>query len=294
MKSVISSTYDNIYFYLLPITVWAWNKIGVDAICFMPDKPSRYNYNKYLEWAERSMLIHNTILKQGLKCEFKYFISDDDKQATYAQCSRLFAACLPELNEDEVLISGDVDMAVFGEYLKLKNGDFDIFGNDLCPGKQFPICFISASVKKWRKAFDLELGFNISTSAINNSLTELKIKTYQQCLDELLGNITAEHFRGNYWGKDQETAYNEISSSPVSKYYHSRARQGTQFADNRVDRDDINWRSYVNENLVDAHLWRNGYEEQNHKNIIELLTTMYPNDSFEWLETYRNEYLKLL
>lgn len=272
MKAVISSTYDNLYYFFLPITVYCWNKIGIDVICFMPGKPSRYNYNKYLEWAERSMLIHNTILKQGLRCEFKYFISDDDKQATYAQCSRLYAAAIYELDENEILITGDVDMAVFK--VPPHKDCFTIWGSDLVPQGQYPICYATASVKEWRNAFEL------------NGIT------YQQALDRLLENDNCQDFRACRWSVDQEQLYLKLTG--INTVEIPRSNGQNQFAQNRVDRDDSFWRDRLNLSIIDAHLWRNGYEEQNHKNIIELLTTMYPNDSFEWLETYRNEYLKLL
>lgn len=73
-----------------------------------------------------------------------------------------------------------------------------------------------------------------------------------------------------------------------------RARPGTQFAANRVDRDDINWRAYVNDDLVDAHLWRPGYTDENFANIMELLTMKYPNEDFTWLRTYNEQYKNLL
>jgi len=214
---------------------------------------------------------------KGNKCY--YFNSPKHKEATYAQCSRLYGACL-DLPEDEVLIVGDVDMGVFSIDW-LKNGfttgsDFTIFGADLVPKGQIPMCYISGNVKEWRNVF------------------ELNSKTYQQCLDDLLGHIETEHFRGNYWGKDQETAYNKIDKNGSAVYYFDRARPGTQFADNRVDRDDINWRSYVNNELVDAHLWRNGYEDGNFQNILELLTMKYPQEDFTWLVNYTNEYKKMI
>jgi len=111
-------------------------------------------------------------------------------------------------------------------------------------------------------------------------------------LDLLLGGIETENFRGNYWSKDQEELFNIFNKTPHVEA--PRARPNTQFANHRVDRDDTNWRAYVNDDLIDAHLWRDGFTEQNHANIMELMRMKFPNEDFTWLDAYRNEYLKLL
>ena len=267
-KAVISSTYNDIYLWNIPLVTWAWNRLGVDVICFMPTM-------KFGKEAPKIDLINKTLDELGIwSRRFYTFKSPEHKEATYAQCSRLYGACL-DLPENEVLITGDVDMAVFKVPLYGGTG-MGIVGLDLVPKEQVPICYIYGTVKEWRNRF-----------GING-------KTYQQCLDDLLGDIEADHFRGNYWGKDQEEAYNKILGGSGHSTQIPRARPGTQFASNRVDRDDINWRAYVNDDLVDAHLWRPGYTEENFANIMELLTMKYPNEDFTWLRTYTEQYKKIL
>lgn len=262
MKSVISTTYDNQYLFFLPIVTWCWNKIGVDVICFLP-APKVSDMNKLF-------LVTNAMAQDGMEFKGYYFNAPEHKQATYSQCSRLYGACL-DLSEDELLITSDVDMAVFTLPPYMNN--LTVFGSDLVPDGQYPMCYVSGSVKQWRDAMNLHN------------------KTYQQCLDELLGDIECDHMRGNYWGKDQQTLWENIKGKAT---LFTRARQGTQFASHRVDRDDINWRAYVNEDLIDAHLWRPGYAEGNFENIMELLTMKYPDDDFTWLKNYNQQYKQLL
>lgn len=271
MKAIVSTTYDDKYLFFLPIITWCWNRLGVDVICFVP-KPSLVD-------ADKVLLINQTCGFNKLLVECHYFECPEHKEATYAQCSRLYASAL-DLPEDEVLITSDIDMAVFEIPPLPSNGKgFAVFGTDLVPGGQYPMCYITATQFEWRKAFNP---------------SQL---VYQKCLDNLLGNIDCESFRGNYWGKDQETAWMKImdyAGQGEWRHLFDRARPGTQFASQRVDRDDINWRSYCGPALIDAHLWRPGYEENNFNNILELLHLQYPEDDFKWLIDYRSEYIKLI
>lgn len=260
MKAIISSTFDDTYLFYLPITTWLWNKLDVDVICLMPSP------NKE-EWLKL-----NTVQEYS-NAELHFFDAPEHKKATYAQCSRLYGACL-DMSESEILVTSDVDMAVFKIPL-YEEGAFTIFGSDLVPRNQYPMCYISAEVAYWRKVF------------------QINGKSLQRCLDELLGDIECKNMRGNYWAKDQEEAHSRISKYAQVNHVN-RARPGTQFSDHRCDRDDVNWRSYVNGDLIDAHLWRPGFEANNFNNIMELLKLKYPNDNFDWIISYRDEYIKFV
>ncbi len=289
MKAVISSTYDSKYLYFLPITVFCWNKLNVDVICFMPDL---YLDGANLEEEEKLDLIGKVCKEQGLKISYNTFSAPEHKEATYAQCSRLYGACL-DLPEDEVLVTSDIDMAVFSGLIdvmgRINSDDYTknmmtVLGKDLVPEGQIPVCYTWASVKEWRKAFIYIYG--------KGAYDTEGVKTYQQYLDLLLGDIETENFRGNYWSKDQEELFKIFRKTPHVE--SNRSNGQNQFAQNRVDRTDTNWRAYVNDDLIDAHLWRDGYTEQNHANIMELMRMKFPFEDFTWLENYRSEYLRLL
>lgn len=284
MKAVISTTYSDTYLYFLPITVFCWNKLNVDVICFMPLDMSDGERNLKFGFIEGVMD------KQGMKYQVELFDAPEHKEATYAQCSRLYGACL-DLPEDEIICIGDVDMLPFQA---LKNcidnsivefGDMiNVLGIDLVPEGQTPMCYAWGSVKQWRKAYQYAYG--------KGYYDKDYFKTYQEHLDLLLGDIDCENMRGNYWCKDQQEL-NSMLKKAV-KVEHLRAREGTQFAKARVDRTDTNWRSYVNDELIDAHLWRDGFTDANFANILELLTMKFPDEDFTWLENYNSEYKKLL
>lgn len=283
MTAVISTNYDLKYLYFLPICVWAWNKLGVKVVCFVPY--SDYMGSEAINQIP-AQIMRDSLVKYKLDCELYYFKAPAHKQATYAQCSRLYGACL-DLPEDEVLITGDVDMAVFEGMKWLLNPNFNdkqfdnivndvmcIWGVDLVPKNQFPMCYARATVKIWRDKM------NISG------------RNYQECLDDLLGGIEAEHFRGNYWGKDQETLF--ASGYNIAVLEIGRAKEGTQFATKRYDRDDSFILDRLSPDTIDFHMNRPGYEPKNFEIILKIFQYHYPKEDFTWLVNYTNEYRNLI
>lgn len=270
MKVVISSTYDDLYLFFLPIVAWSWNKIGVDVVCMLPHLNSAENNAKI-------DLILSQKVNKVLNIEWRSFEAPEHKLATYAQCSRLYASALEELAENETLITGDIDMAVFnGEYFnQANNGQINVFGADLVPPSQYPICYISMPVKTWREVMWITPGVPI-----------------QKYLDQLLAHLECEHFKGNYWAKDQETVYNYLTAQAWPIIKHFRAKHPHSFATRRADRDG--WPDAPPPDIIDAHLPRPGYTDENFAKIIKLFQDIYPNEDFAWMIQYRNEYLKTL
>lgn len=119
---------------------------------------------------------------------------------------------------------------------------------------------------------------------------QIKGRSYQQCLDDLLRGIETENFRGNYWAKDQETAYNHLENFPHLRI--SRAYPGTQFATRRTDRDS--WPVNIPLDIIDAHLPRPGYVAVNFNKIYQLFHTMYVNEDLRWMLEYYTQYTKLM
>lgn len=269
MKAIISTTYDSKYLFFLPITTFLWNKLGVDVICFVP-------YSDYMGAEAKNQIpaqiMRDSLVRYNLRCELHYFKAPEHKQATYAQCSRLYGACL-DLPEDEVLVSSDIDMGLF-QVPPYIDG-FTIFGSDLTPPNQYPMCYISAKVKDWRNAFGLHN------------------KTYQQALDELLAHEECEHFRGNMWGRDQETSYNKISQNQ-SLHLVKRAKDGTQFASKRYDRDNSFILDRLSPDMIDYHFNRPGYEDANFDIIMKIIEFHYPHEDLTWMKEYQQQYKKLL
>lgn len=265
MKCVLSCTDNDLYLFNLPFAIYSWWKLGIDVMVIVPnDLLSSPKYH----------LIRETLGMHDGVGHWYNFSAPKDKEVTYAQCSRLYATAFG-VASTEVLITSDSDMAVFNcEFWKQfeDNGWINLIGVDLVPEEQVPMCYISMPSVAW------------------SNVMRTRGKTLQQCLDELLGGVECDNFRGNYWGKDQETAYDYISQHNDLIHMHKRASPGTQFATRRADRDG--WQ--VTPDIIDAHLPRPGYIDENFAKIVDLFATMYPEDSTHWMYRYRDSYLKLM
>lgn len=269
MIAVISSNYDDKYLWNIPLVTWGWNRLGVDVICFLPQlfRDGKIQNNA----GDKLDLIESVINEKELNIKYHTFDCPEHKEATYTQCSRLYGGCL-DLPEDEILVTSDVDMFVF-EKPPYKGG-FTIFGADLVPEKQYPMCYVSATVYDWRAAFQLDG------------------KTYQSCLDELLSNIESTSMRSDYWAKDQEEIFNKISKYPEVNLI--KRTDGSPFATKRLDRDDSYILDRLNTPVYDYHLNRPGYENDNFEIILKVLSFYFPHEDFGWLISYNEKYKQLL
>ena len=270
MTAVISTDYNDKYLWYLPLTVWAWNKIGYNVICFMPYK----NTGNTFMHVSRTL----TELPKGFNNVIYNFEAEEHKAATYCQVSRLLACCIEDLSMQEQLVVSDIDMLFLSkDYIKPASfGIIDIYGADLTPNNQFPMCYLSATVQSWRAL--------------------LKEKnTYQQYLDEIVGSIECQDFRGCQWSLDQDLIHRLITNSETVDYVgHNRTNGQNQFSTKRYDRDDAYILERLNPDTIDYHMNRPGYEDKNFETILTILKYHYPLEDFTWLEIYNQKYKQLL
>jgi hypothetical protein len=269
--AVISIDDNPTYSFFAPIAAWCWRKLNIETICIVVSELNSEN-----GCPASAAFVWRYLEAQKHHAEY-LFVKSADRKATYAQVSRLFAAARYWLKEDDILITSDVDMATFStDFHQVNPKGFLVFGYDLTPTDQTPMCYVTAPVWKWRAAF------RITSQFISDRL------------GEELDHEQMENMRGCIWSRDQELMHRTVSEDPELVKI-PRARPGTQFATHRVDRDDVNWRAYpIPGRLIDAHLWRPGYTEENFSKILELFMTMYPEENFEWMVEYKNEFIKLI
>lgn len=260
--AILSSTHDPMYQFFIPIVAYSWQKLGYYPFIFTPPK-NDINESKRLVLALKYMRGSATL--GTIEC-------NKESAATYMQSARLCGGAIKRVQDDEQIVVGDIDMAVFAPP-PVADNQFCIFGADLVPQGQLPMCYISAPKRLWRQHFT-------------------QGRSVQQTLQAWLGDVQCENMRGNYWAFDQEKAYNTIMST--NPRLINRARQGTQFAENRIDRDDAYWEERLSIDIIDAHLWRPGYTEENAQKIAKLFEYMYQDNRHDWIIEYAEKYRKLV
>lgn len=256
----LSCTDNNLYSFFLPIVTWSWKQLGYESIVFVPDK-----------WSPqfRLALEHCPESTRFVKLDIA-----EDREVTYFQCARLYASALDFIEDSDTIITSDVDMVVFSKYFEqFSDGKLHIAGHDICPPNQYPICYIGMPAKAWRTVFHIR-----------------EKDTPYTMLHKLLGQIQCENMRGNYWAKDQETAYNCISLFASTAIFHDRSYAHHPTASNRADRDG--WMDYF-DGMIDAHLPRPGHIEENWIKVRRLLLQAYPHLDTGPLDEYREQFCKL-
>lgn len=264
MRAIISCTNDPLYSYFLPIVAYCWNKLGVKVIAFTPNICSEAT-----SFAMQKMNFNNENKNQSYGV-----IADENKAPTYSQLSRLMAWAINDIGDDEVIYTSDCDMLNFKLPPHDDSFDFTVWGSDLTPSTQYPVCYVGAKKKIWKQFF--QVGDN----------------GYQGALDYHLGDIKCEHMRGNYWSFEQELIFNTLQHANCKLIPRSNGQN--QFATHRVDRTDLHYKDRLDHDIVDAHLWRPGYSDENFQKILELLQFFYPNENFNWIMEYTNAYKQLL
>src|SRR5882762_6801181 len=147
MIAILSCTADDLYLFNLPFAVYSWKQIGVECMVFFPGM-DLYKHDEKID----------LVIANCPTASFWPVACPKDKEATYMQCARLYAAALGHLYADDILITSDADMCVFDPefwYDYKFNSAFNIIGVDLVPTGQVPMCYLSASVQKWKKVMEI-------------------------------------------------------------------------------------------------------------------------------------------
>lgn len=280
--AVFSTTIDPLYSFFVPLVAYCWDYLGINSICFRPfvagtdmRNPATNNpiydlINKY---------------KPGSLHMKRIAVPSEYLHATWMQNVRLLAACSEILQDYDMLITSDVDMAVFTDDMLPDDKDnIRVFGVDLVPADQYPMCYIAMKVSNWRRVMSLKSG----------DYYELHLKELTKDMD------VNQQTRGNQWGFDQGLAWSRIidfigKNDDVAVEQVKRGTihgNGQGPALHRMDRDG--WSVPEGSAIFDAHLPRPGYEHNNFYKIYSLFNEMFPGEDLRWMIEYRNEFVKRL
>ena len=263
--AVISTDFGHLYSFFMPITAMLWkNHIGFDTISILIGNQDIWNKRK------EGKLIYEETMKYSSKIKFLPVVPKM-KSASTAQVSRIFASAHTEINDDDYLLSADVDM--FPLHKKWFNEQDDSKRLHIRNAqhwknvKRFAICYVGGKAITWREIM------NIRQDGIFNEMKRvIKTKDVDWRYDER--TLTKNILSWDGWKKDVQL----INKAPYSGIYRANGNF------------DGNKRTIVNN--VEAHVWRPGYMGANWINVMRLLKTVCTPEEVSAVKIYRREYCK--
>ena|ERR1700760_1141998 len=256
---VVSTNYDDKYLFYLPIIHYAWNKIGWDVICMMPNVDSKKK---------------DFVLSQ-ITCGLIIIPFDCSKEneVLYTQCSRLYAGNLA-VPEYEVLLTSDIDMLPLSNYWNPEPDKITAYGKDLSD-EHYPICYVAASPQKWREIMSL-------TGNVTMDM-DCDLDHYTSVFD-------------NHWVIDQEILTTALSVYHNEIVYVDRGKSPhSDYPIGRIDRSA--WvASHKETERIDCNLLRPGFTSENWPTILkEIKDNLNPTeDELQWLIQYCQQYISTL
>jgi hypothetical protein len=257
-KYIVLSVNDNPdYLYFTPLVCWAWRKIGWEPIIM----------------AEVGVL-SKPYIDLALKESIRLKKPEDYRSDTITQISRLYASCIPNLQDDDYLMTGDIDMIPLSDYWK-PHEEITVWGHDLTGYGHYPICYIGMQAQKWREVMQItHSDYNHYIKRDLDSMPDAKSQDFNK-----------------YWFTDQELITKRLK--PFNPTVINRGQYPNGYARGRVDRGA--W-TLDHKEFIDAHLQHQIYHKGNEwkfAQTMELLCKVWPDEDWCWFEEYTNEFRKL-
>lgn len=256
--AILSCDTNPDYLFCLPIVAKSWELQGIFPATFVfgDDVPKKL-LNKYLPG--------------GIACLQNIYFTKSSNKALYSQCMRLYIWL--GLPEDIYYIIGDADMFIASDFLYRDGDKVNVFGHDLTGFNEIPMCYIGAPVDKWKEI-------------MNSTNVAADIEKYSKYDSDVWHEA---------WGADQQ-----IITAKLKEYGYDKIN----FINRGTDPNNLNlplgrWDRYGGfkrpaGQIHDVHLPREPYSEESFPKIVAMCKDVYPNESWDWLEEYRNEFLKTI
>ena len=263
MPKIILSSDQNIdYLFYVPITSFVCEYFGFKPVVIILGK------SKYSE------LVYEYTKKYTSAEIVEIDAIPNYKDATIVQFSRLYAACI-EPDENEYLITGDIDMLLLNKYLYRDFDKRNLYGYDLTSYYQYPICYIGMQTKDWRSLLNLEYGKFIEN--MTRDLNEEKL-------------ATSQHFE-DYWFTDQRFITRKIKEFGEENFQVINRGTINGCATKRIDRIyDYTWNVQPGDDHIDCHLLKNGFVKDNFDKVHNIIKMKV--DGSDWMIDYMNEFKK--
>jgi hypothetical protein len=196
-------------------------------------------------------------------------------KAAFAQLVRLFAYCDTRFAGDDYLLMGDCDAWPLSPSVFRRRHECDLFlMYDATAMPTYPMGYVGAPVYLWQQLMGIE------AKSPADGLAQL------YATDPLLVSGARDGF--NYDEHLVSGRIHEWSGHPHQCYREPRA--GTPCR-GRIDR--MCWPANPKaDGMIDAHLVRPGWTDDNWRRIRPLLEQLLTPDWLVWCDSYRTEYLR--
>lgn len=269
---VLSVNEDPVYTYYVPLAIWAWRKIGWEPLVIING------------WNKKTIDSIYKSTEKHIPIDYVLPYRSD----TVTQVSRLYAAMNKELNTDDYLMTGDIDLIPLSDYWHPNPNAISVYGHDLTNFTHYPICYIGMTRGKWIEVMGLDP---------NKTIGQL----IKRDLDQMPQASSPDFM--HYWFTDQDLITDRINATQFPKEFHNRGKLPNGLAIGRVDRGSWSLNHPV---FIDAHLHRDLYkafQNPNHEHYelyqkkwrehMELLKAVWPNEDWTWFIEYTKKFAAL-
>lgn len=265
--AVISTNENDDYLFYVPLVCYCWNKLSIGVFVM-------FNVSKDEKSQAKKNLVENLPQLDYDNTFYDIPKITGMRQEMVTQCSRLYVVDLTHYNC--LFITSDSDLIPLSKYWQPDENEFTAYGRDLSD-RHYPICFLSANRKKWTELMNLTGNFKADM--------ERDLLPRQ--------DVHSDKFE-DYWQVDQNLVAEKLSNFKLTSIERG-INSVTGYPTGRIDRSS--WKKSLEQpERIDAHLFRKGYEQENWDKIMNLVIECFNPTEYElnWLNNYRNEYLKLL
>lgn len=276
-RVVLSSDTHPDYAFYLPLTALIWSLRGWE--------PTVIAVGGDNEW-RRSPLREAVAAAREVAGSFSYLDLPGlpfKRTSTVAQVSRLFGWLAAGTQDDDLVVTSDIDMWPIGPWVldvTVPTDAFTILGANAhmdTNGRptRFPICYLAARAATWRDVIgdtpSIAAGVDRVLAVVPAEYgTHRGVPLGEWCLDE-------SYFFGRVWAGHLDRC------RLVARDLAARGQM-------RLDRAawHENWRLA---DLADAHLPRPGYSDENWPRVRRLLARLVPDLYLRWADSYRKGWL---
>jgi hypothetical protein len=254
-RAILSSDNNPDYLSLIPITCFSWARLGYAPMVHLVGVAA--DMQRVLEKYSTAATFYPVIPIEGMR------------NSTTAQVLRL----LPEetWNPDDIMITGDADMLICKDIFGTE-GELVSYGYDLTGRSELPICYVKATVAKWREFMKVTGGM-----------------TMQEFLGNELWNRAKSDQWESYWSVDQQLLTQRAREYGMDKItFVDRGFSGPISA-NRWDR--YSWHIKPAD-IIDVHVIRSPLA--NWDKITGMCTQLWPEDNWAWLADFKEEFEKVI